>query len=512
MLSSWLNWMSSSSPLIRNSDRLVTKLLSWARCQLKIVHAFLFQPWNLPLLAGLAFVALGLLLMIWSIKSPWYKIPHQLEQAQVTDEFELEQSKLPPTRRKPDLMTVQSLTSKFEFPAKAVLVVTLCTAGIYIVRSRFRAAQRANALGAVASIGLIVGLSFAHLVIVDEPELSHTAAWIYSQHDELAWYGGDIYTSREYEIPGGAYDIMMKDSPRFIAVVTPPYVDLDLASINDFLTWAGMCPAFWCFVSKGWSSMMLGCLLLFVGVLCTRTPGKTRGLSKEIVQSVMIRAGLIFTPWFVVITGRALLVAWTLDAAQDAYERGDVDRSLQTMQAYRYYMPCLEYDSGLMLQEGILEYSSGVAGDRANFAEAFLLEANGCPLQAEKIYFKLMDSKLNCVARESARYVLRRAIINFNAGEEEDALQLVEAFRQRYPYMPKAAYLRLLLAVRADDFAMAQHCLQEIYAVVRSVGIPEARGYCTSGHQHLAQLAYDQGDLVETRRQIIYRAEQQPKK
>ena len=121
-----------------------------------------------------------------------------------------------------------------------------------------------------------------------------------------------------------------------------------------------------------------------------------------------------------------------------------------------------------------------------------------------------MDSQLTCVAREAARSYFRRAIINYNSGAESVSLNILEEFRLRYPVMPKANYLRLLIAVRADDFDTAQQCLQEIYAVVRDIGIPEARGYLTSGHQHLAQLSFDQDDLVEVRRQVVFRAEQQP--
>ena len=174
-------------------------------------------------------------------------------------------------------------------------------------------------------------------------------------------------------------------------------------------------------------------------------------------------------------------------------------------------MPCLEYDSSLLLQEGILEHSLGRQTDRALFAKAFYLESDGYPERAEKIYLKLMDSELQCVAREATRYYFRRAIINYNAGEHEVCLAQLKIIQTKYPCLPKACYLRLLIAVRADDFEMAQQSLQEIYAVVRNIGIPEARGYCTSGHQHLAQLAFDRNDTVETRRQAIYRAEQQPK-
>ncbi|MEM9411032.1 MAG: hypothetical protein AAGA30_07960 [Planctomycetota bacterium] len=458
------------------------------------------------MIVGLGFAALGLLFILISFREPWYSIPVALDPSPIVD-----QSDKLPTKQLPRTMVATTQTSKFEFPCKAILAVAFCLAGIRIVRNKWQAFPRAQALGQFSAICLAVGLSFCHLVIVDEPELSHMASWIWSQHDGLAWYGGDIYTSREYEVPGGAYDILMKDPPKFLNVVSPPYFDLDLATINDYLTWAGLCYAFWVFMGKGWAYMMLGSLLLMVGVLSTREPGHTRGLSNKIVIWVMVRSALIIIPWIAIVTLRALLVAHTIESAQAAYMDGNYVQSLNLMKQYQQYMPCLEYDSGLLLQEGILEHSLGRDTDHARFAKAYYLENDGYPARAEKIYLDLMDSRHQCVAREAARYFFRRAIINYNAGEHEVCLNQLKLFRAKFPCMPKACYLRLLIAVRADDFEMAQQSLQEIYAVVRNIGIPEARGYCTSGHQHLAQLAFDQNDVVETRRQAVYRAEQQPK-
>lgn len=508
MLSNWLNWAIDFAARKASGPKAFfwESVYPFVRPRIKWCVEFIAPPWNIPLIAGLGFLGLGLMFMMLSIKAPWYKIPTHLYPAPVID-----QADVLPTKRKPRVLTADSKNSQFEFPAKGIVVLSLCAAGIYIVRSKWSAESRAHALGTVSAIGLTTGLAFCHLVIIDEPELSHMAAWIYSQHDGLAWYGGDIYTSREYEVPGGAYDILMKDPPKFLAVVSPPYIDFDLATINDFLTWAGLCFAFWVFMGKGWANLMLGALLLLLGVLCTRKPNQTRGLSADIVQWVLIRTGLIITPWILIVTTRAMLVAMTVTSAQTAYEQGDIAASLKAMRGYRTYMPCLEYDSGLMLQEGILEYTLGHQTDRALFAKAFMLESNGDPTRAEALYRQLMDSELECVARESARYIFRRAIINYNAGEESVALELLEDFKARYPCMPKASYLRLLIAVRANDFPVAQRSLQEIYAVTRSIGIPEARGYCTSGHQHLAQLAFDMGDITEARRQVVYRMEQQPK-
>ncbi|MFK7734384.1 MAG: tetratricopeptide repeat protein [Pirellulaceae bacterium] len=467
---------------------------------------FAQPPYNFPMFAGFGFLILGLAMIAYSLKDPWYQVPVRLHAAELVD-----QSDLPPTRRVPDGMVAETKRSKFENPCKAVIVCVLCWAGFTVVRREFAARSRAHAFGILAAMGLTVGLAFAHLVVVDDPDVSHLAAWMYAQHDGLSWYGGDIYTSREYEIPGGGYDILVKDPPKFLAVITPPYLNFDISTLGDFLTWAGLCHSFWIFIGKGWASLMMGSLLLLVGVLCTRQPGQTRGLSGETVTWVLIRVALILVPWIGVVCGRSLWVASALANAQSQYEAGEHSAALESMRVYREIMPCLAYDSGLMVQEGVLENLLGVDSDRARFAQAFLLESDGYSERAQQAYLQLMDSSEQCVAREAARYVLRRAIVHFNAGEESIALDLTERFRLNYPCMPKAAYLRMLIAVRADDFDQAQGCLQAIYASVQPVGMPESRGYKTSGHQHLAQLAFDRGDVIEMRRQAVYRMEQQPK-
>ncbi|MFN3190551.1 MAG: hypothetical protein ACE361_08510 [Aureliella sp.] len=503
----WMNGLADRRPMVGRlrSWALRKWEAQWKACYEK-ARELATSGINAPLLAGLGFLFLGLLLILISVKDPWYQVPVRLKAA-----TKLDQSDKLPTRRVPDKLEAVITTSKFEYPCKAIVVVSITAAAVYIVRSKLSAVGRAQALGTLSAVCLTVGLAFSHLVIVDDPEVSHLAAWMFMQHDGLSWYGGDTYTSREYEIPGGAYDILMKDPPKFLAAITPPYVNFDIATLGDFLTWAGLCHAFWIFMGKGWASMMLGSLLLMVGVLCTRKPGQTRGLSNDIVLWVLFRAALILIPWIGIVSARSLYVATKLATAQDYYEAGEHAQALETMRAYRSYMPCLAYDSGLMVQEGILENLLQIESDRARFAEAFVLESHGYAERSQRIYLELMDSDEPCVAREAARYVLRRAIIHYNSGEESIALKLVERFRLEYPCMPKASYLRLLLAVRADDIVMAQHCLQEIYASVAPVGMPESRGYLTSGHQHLAQLAFDQGDLVETRRQVVYRMEQQPK-
>ena len=186
-------------------------------------------PYNIPLLAGLGFLALGLLLVMVSVKDPWYQVPVYLRNAPVVD-----QSDKLPTRRVPDKLEAVIQTSKFEYPCKALVVVSLTAAAVYIVRHRFEALPRAQALGTVAAVCMTIGLAFCHLVIVDDPEVSHLGAWMFMQHDGLSWYGGDTYTSREYEIHGGAWEVGIKDPPKFMAAITPPYVDFEIATLGGF--------------------------------------------------------------------------------------------------------------------------------------------------------------------------------------------------------------------------------------------------------------------------------------
>lgn len=486
--------------------RLWGKVVDGSAPAIRLLIELLLPPYNLPLLAGLGFLAAGLVLILLCLKEPWYQVPVYLVDAPVVEQLD----KLP-TLRVPAQMEAITRTSRFEYPAKVIVLLSLLAALFHVVRDRLSATSRAHALGTLAAICLTVGLAFSHLVVVDDPEVSHLGAWMFSQHDGLAWYGGDTYTSREYEIHGGAWELSVKDPPKFLSTITPPYLDADIASLGDFLTWAGLCEAFWVFMGKGWAYTMMGALLLLVGVLSTRLPGQTRGLSSEIVIWVLIRSAVIVVPWILIVSGRTYFVAQALEDAQTQYELGDNAESLRTMKAYRTWMPCLEFDSGLMLQEGILERTLHIESPRSEFAKAYLLESSGYANQAQEIYLQLMDSELLCVRREAARCLLRRAIVHFNSGSEEVAKQLCEQFRVHYPCMVKASYLRMLIAVRDDDFDTAQDCLQGIYASVAKVGMPESRGYRTSGHQHLAQLAFDRGDWIETRRQVVYRMEQQPK-
>jgi hypothetical protein len=87
--------------------------------------------------------------------------------------------------------------SMWEMPLKAVLCAVIFV-GLCLWGRRWRdVLRRAKVFYSIGLAAFMTGLTFSHLTIVNEGELSQRAAWILSQHDNLTWLGGDIYTARE---------------------------------------------------------------------------------------------------------------------------------------------------------------------------------------------------------------------------------------------------------------------------------------------------------------------------
>lgn len=441
------------------------------------------QAPNLPVLAGVGILTLGLLMVLLSLKAPWYRVPADIDAAG-------------------ELVYATAVSEK---PLKAIFALGLLTGIGIALYHWFKPIRRGQSLFSIGVLGFLIGLIFAHLVVVDEAALSHQAAWVVSQHDGLTWLGGDIYTAREYEPAGGGLDLMIKDPPQILGVVPLPHRSADLAILHDWFEWMGLGSPFTTFKVKGWGFLMVGSIFVMVGAMATRRSQSDDQLSPALVSFGLRAAGLPVLLFLSFVGTRAWLAAGAL---QDARALGDNARyaeAAQRIERAMKHLPCIGYDTGLLLQLGLYHYQSRQITPAARYFRAVRLESANLKTQAEAIYASLTNASHEAIRREAHRALFRLGIIDFNSGQETEALRLTEAFIQAFPALPKARYVRFLLAMRLGEVDVAYQCHRDLYTIAKGIGLGEKRAYLSSGHQHLGELAFSQGDYHEAWQQFVYR-------
>lgn len=437
------------------------------------------------MLSGIGIALLGLLMLVLALKGPWYQVPLSIDM-----DGELTFS-----------------SSRWEMPFKAAIFF-LTGVGLLACLWRWRdALLRARVLFSIGLSGFFGGLFFSHLTVVNEAELSHRASWILSQHDNLTWLGGDIYTAREYEQVGGGMDLMAKDPQQILGSVPLPYRSPDLGTLHDFFDWMGLGAPFTTFKGKGWGFLMVGSILVMVGSLATRLPGEYDRMASSAVSFGIRSAGMVSIVYFVFIATRVSIASVALENARDYGDDANYPEAVACMETAKRTMPCLRFDTSMILQQGLFEYQNRRETPAADYYRAVVLESANFKTQAEQIYIDLTESFDEGVRREALRALFRLGIVDFNSGQEMAALRRTESLINEFPVLPKAHYVRLLLAVRLGQKDVAFHTLKKLYTVSSGIGLSEKRSYLSSSHQHLADLAYSAGDYHEAWQQSVKRVE-----
>lgn len=440
---------------------------------------------NLPALAGLGAVALGGFMLMLALKHPWYRVPLAID----------------------DNHTLTYAKSSLETPFKALLLLGFLGGGVFTLMRWKQHEIRGRTLFSIGVLSFMVGLAFTHLTIVNEGTLSHRASWTLSQHDNLTWLGGDIYTAREYEPAGGGLDLMIKDPPQILGTVPLPHRSLDLAIIYDLFEWMGLGASFTAFKAKGWGFLMVGSIMLMVGALATRPPWEPNKVSDSAISFALRALGIPFLLYIALVGGRVALSAKALEQARSHGDVADYSGAAASIEKAMRWMPCIRYDTGLTLQLGLYHYQSKAQTAEADYYRAILLEQGNFKSRAERIYTELTQSDQESVRREAFRSLFRLGIIDFNSGQETEALRHTDALIKAFPALPKLRYARLLLAVRLRETEVAFDCQKALYTIGKGISRSEKRSYLSSGHQHLGELAFADGDYHGAWRQFVNRVE-----
>ena len=443
------------------------------------------QTINLPVITGIGITVLGGLMLLLSLKGSWYAVPFDLTED--------------------DALVTKG--SPWEMRTKIILLLGLLICAALWFWKRSDALFRAKVQFSLGLLAFLLGLAFSHFTIINSADISHRAAWILSQHDNLTWLGGDIYTGREYEQVGGGLDLMAKDPQQLIGSVPLPYASFDLGTMHDFFDWMGLGDKFTAFKGKGWGFLMVGSILFMVGSLCTRVSTDTSRLSGAAVSGCLRIATPAVLIFLGLITARVYVSAQALESAHIHGDNADYSLASESIDKAIRWMPCLQYDSGIILQQGLYQHQKSAGTPLARYYRAVLLETANLKSQAEATYIELTRSDCEPVRREALRAIFRLGIIDFNSGQETEALRRTESLLHEFPVLQKARYMRLLLAVRLGEREVARRCQQQLYAVAAGISLPEQRAYLSSGHQHLLDLAYTDGEFQEAWQESVNRVQ-----
>ncbi len=484
-----------NTPLGRRVWGIAKSLCHWAiNCEVGRwlrQHLITANP-NIPKLVGDGIGVVGLLFLAVSLKEDWYIVPDQIIENEDGDYI------------------VTTLKSDYEKYLKAMLAAAAFFFITVMFITRKDVFKRTRWLGNFACLVFVTTFLFSQLVIIDS-ELGHLAAVHISHHDNLWWYGGDITTSRGQEVYGYATDYIAKDLPFAVTAIPVPYAAQSLASLADYLSWTGMCPAFWYYFQKGWGMLGLSAIFLLISSLCVRLDTDQKGLASDVVAWTIKRAGKVMILWFFLIFIRTQLCAHYIEEARISFEKTEIKQSLAHLETVGKILPTMYWNSNLTFQRGMLEQRADMKTPAADLYTAYNLEVAGRNQAAINMYNELVEQEVDPQAQlEAYRGLMRMAIIDFNSSIYPRYEKSMARVEEKYPTLAKMLWLRFIMAVRKHDYYTAREYQRRLYASGNAQAMPNKRAYLASSHQYMQMMAFDMGKPDLAWQQNIFRMELHP--
>jgi hypothetical protein len=166
-------------------------------------------------------------------------------------------------------------------------------------------------------------------------------------------------------------------------------------------------------------------------------------------------------------------------------------------------LPVLAYETDFIYQRGWLEHKCGSDTPAALFASAWQNEQGNFDEVAKQEYEELLGPEIPCPVRSEAfRGLLRRAIQDFNSGLTGRADETLPKLAAIDPSSLTVLYGLQMTDLRGNRLAALRHNLAQFTAIYRVYQSPEKDAVLASGHQRLAELAFDQHNPAMVDEQI----------
>ena len=291
-------------------------------------------------------------------------------------------------------------------------------------------------------------LFFPYLVMVWSPREAAQASWLQTQHESLAWLGGDIFGEQESKGRAGKSEVRMT-----LIEVTGEAIRLPRAASTAQVSWLpellecfGYSNRFCQFANRGWFLALGGTLLVLVA-LCRAREGFQFSVFRTITRSGLAGLGIgvavALTPIFIA----GALVARSRTAAQ----QGDPAAAWRWLHRAALVLPALRQDADLLARRGLLENSLGMPTAAAALHRATVLDRQGFAARAQTDFVALLADAPpgSAVQRAAGCALLRSGIQALNSGQTEVAAALLDSVLAVDPSNVKALYALQLACLRA---------------------------------------------------------------
>jgi len=326
---------------------------------------------------------------------------------------------------------------------------------------------------------------FPFLLQTFSPNSVSRAAWLNSQHQNLSWLGGDIYTTQEYASYSFKNKLFVVDSPRDIGVFAFPYWNSEtfsLGVISELVNWLGYSNHFCQFAKKGFFLSILGSLLLLI--LCLR-----RGSSIDFrLGSKLLKANsklALLSVGFV--AALVLASGFFVSLAQQRAMRGEYQESRDMLLLAGRFLPVLASNSSFVYQLGLLDTKLGINSEYGQVFNAKSRLESGKELQALDVIEPLIDSG-SAAGREARRLLTRIAIEKVNSDKLTQAETHISRVLKREPSAIKANYVAQLISLRRENLGSLAALLRvqrEVYSYFNTRG---KKTVLASGYENEALL------------------------
>lgn len=320
--------------------------------------------------------------------------------------------------------------------------------------------ERLRKLGLKLSLFcLTLSLLFPAYFQLVHPAALAQATWLRSQHENLTWLGGDIYTSQEYSRVDEKLRVFVIDNPREVSSIVLPKLNSDLFSlavISEILDWFGFSKSFLEFYKKGFLFALLGnSLILFLHYSTENSKEKELNQPNFLPSRLSLSIAATITCLTLFIGLRVLTSSYYMNRAEKLTQAGELPKARETLLRAGKLYPPISFASSFVFQLGAFDKVLGNASIERRIHEARELFARGLKKQAITHLdesSELFDSRQPlATTRESQRLLLRAGIDAFNSNKLREAQNLLSRVLTGDPHNLKANYVSQLIALHLSQ-------------------------------------------------------------
>ncbi|MCE9611877.1 MAG: hypothetical protein K8R23_16895 [Chthoniobacter sp.] len=346
----------------------------------------------------------------------------------------------------------------------------------------------------LAAALLLAVLFFPVAVLRLAPAAAARAAWLWSQHDQLTGYTGDIYTAQEVRDATWQQRILVVNEPletRILELPTWSPANLEWGRFLQITEWFGLSAWFAQTLGRGWGLALGGAVLLVL------VRGRERALAEPGFFRRAVRpACAVGAAVLGLATLPSFIAAHHLAAARDLVRGGDPAAALAALECAARAVPAVREDGIFFLQVGRLESELGRATVAAEIFRAQRLAEDGFLQQAEDgLRAALPATPPNSVERRVVvRNLLVRAVDVLNTGQANRALVLLETVLAADPCNLKANYALQIACVRLGRPAELRLLAVRMRQTYRFLNTPTQRPVLAAAEENLASAEWQFGE------------------